>query len=68
VVARYGGEEILVIAPRTAVIGAGLLGERLRWIVEKTAVADADAASGRPDLYVTVSIGVGCPTISLKVV
>jgi diguanylate cyclase (GGDEF)-like protein len=62
IVARYGGEEILVIAPHTAVIGAGLLAERLRWLVEKAAVADADPGAGRPDLYVTVSVGVASLT------
>jgi diguanylate cyclase (GGDEF)-like protein len=51
VVARYGGDELAVLAPATTAAGAALLGERIRCAVERRAL-------GGPRLAVTVSVGV----------
>ncbi len=53
VVARFGGEEVAVILRATALEPAKLLAERLRRLVERTAVAHHDC-----QLRATVSIGV----------
>ena len=65
-VARYGGEEILIIAPYTRVSDAADLAERLRRLVEATDTAPADEETGRQALRVTVSIGVSA--LSSKIV
>ncbi len=58
IVARYGGEEILVITPNTTVSSAAVLAEHLREHIEK----DKMVLSGEPNkqtiIRVTVSIGV----------
>ncbi len=51
--ARYGGEEFALIAPRTALEGALVLGEKLR-----LAVAEADFTVEGEPVRVTVSVGV----------
>lgn len=61
IVARYGGEEIMVIAPSTPVKTAENLAERLRKVVENSSYEipielDRDISA----LGVTVSIGVAC--------
>lgn len=56
VVARYGGEEIVIIAPSTDRDEAELLAERLRAAIEKTTMATIDAT--QEVIQVTVSIGV----------
>ncbi|MBI5782181.1 MAG: GGDEF domain-containing protein [Gammaproteobacteria bacterium] len=61
IVARYGGEEIMVIAPSTPVKTAADLAERLRKVVENASFEvpvelDRDISA----LGVTVSIGVAC--------
>lgn len=61
IVARYGGEEIMVIAPSTPVKTAANLAERLRKVAEDAsfevpAELDLDISA----LGVTVSIGVAC--------
>jgi diguanylate cyclase (GGDEF)-like protein len=56
VVARYGGEEIAIIAPSTPKNEAELLAERLRSAVEKTTIAVIDAT--QEVIQVTVSAGV----------
>jgi len=56
VVARYGGEEIAIIAPSTPKHEAELLAERLRNAVEKTTIAVIDAT--QEVIQVTVSAGV----------
>ena len=56
VVARYGGEEIIVIAPNTSIGAAHALAERLRQRVEGR---QADLASGRPADRVAVTVSVG---------
>lgn len=57
IVARYGGEEIMVIAPNTSVATAAKLAERLRGKIESTVLLPQDAQK-TPAVNVTVSIGV----------
>ncbi len=56
IVARYGGEEIAIIAPSTPREEAELLAERLRSAIEKTTMAMIDAT--QEVVQVTASIGV----------
>jgi diguanylate cyclase (GGDEF)-like protein len=66
IVARYGGDELLVIAPNTSTNAACRLGERLRLAVEETPLV-----TGEQSLPYTVSIGIAalgdthCDGISL---
>lgn len=58
IVTRYGGEEVLVLAPHTSLAEGGLLAERLRSSVASTPlVAGSETRDGRA-LHATVSIGV----------
>ncbi len=58
IVTRYGGEEILVLAPHTSLQEGCLLAERLRSGVESAPLAPAgETKSGQP-LHANVSIGV----------
>jgi diguanylate cyclase (GGDEF)-like protein len=58
IVTRYGGEEILVLAPHTSLAEGRLLAERLRaGVASKPLVAGSGTKDGRP-LHATVSIGV----------
>ncbi|MCX6998303.1 MAG: GGDEF domain-containing protein [Kiritimatiellaeota bacterium] len=59
-VARYGGDELLVIAPNTALAAAVNLAERLRRAVESARLMPAGAAAPPPAGRITVSIGVAC--------
>jgi len=59
VVARYGGEEIMVIAPATSADQALALAERLRIEVEQENLGFGGGLGGTPELQVTVSVGVG---------
>jgi len=58
IVARYGGEEIAVIAPHTSLPTAVDLAERLRQVVEKSVMVPADEQENRPAVTISVSIGV----------
>lgn len=58
VVARYGGEEVFVIAASTPASSAARLAERLRHVVEFSALAPSNAQDDRQAVPVTVSIGV----------
>lgn len=58
IVARYGGEEIAVIAPHTSVTTAADLAERLRKVVETSVIVPADEQEGRQAVTISVSIGV----------
>lgn len=61
IVARYGGEEIMVITPSTPVKTASQLAERLRKAVEETPLAiPADMHRDLDKVHITVSIGVAC--------
>ncbi|HYA37340.1 MAG TPA: GGDEF domain-containing protein [Candidatus Methylomirabilis sp.] len=61
IVARYGGEEIIVLAPNTPRKTAQNLAERLRVKIETASFAIPDQAGKRTAaLRVTVSIGVAC--------
>jgi two-component system, sensor histidine kinase LadS len=53
VVARYGGEEFVVLLPETDMSHAATIAERIRAIVQQTAVRDKDRV-----IAVTVSMGV----------
>jgi diguanylate cyclase (GGDEF)-like protein len=55
IVARYGGEEIAIITPRTSKEEAALLAERLRDLIEKTTVAMVGTT--QEVVQVTVSLG-----------
>jgi len=58
IVTRYGGEEVLVLAPHTSLSEGCLLAERLRSGVEsKPLVPGSETKHGRP-LHATLSIGV----------
>jgi two-component system cell cycle response regulator len=54
IVARWGGEEFVIVMPETAPHGAVIFAERLRRRIEKRDFADP----GQPQLELTVSIGV----------
>jgi diguanylate cyclase (GGDEF)-like protein len=58
IVARYGGEEIAVIAPHTSVPAAADLAERLRQVVETSVMVPADEQENRQAVTISVSIGV----------
>lgn len=58
IIARYGGEEIAVLALQTPVSDAGDLAERLRKAVETSIMVPADENEKRPAIKITVSIGV----------
>lgn len=58
VVARYGGEEIVVVAPSSAAPTAAVLAERLRRTVERTVLVPASGSANQDAVRLTVSIGV----------
>lgn len=58
IAARYGGEELLIIAPNTTVSSAGALAERLRQRVETHELKLAKGPDQLPEIHITVSIGV----------
>jgi diguanylate cyclase (GGDEF)-like protein len=58
VAARYGGEELLIIAPNTTPAAAGVLAERIRGHVEAHALVLTNQAGQRLELQITVSVGV----------
>lgn len=58
VVARYGGEELMVIAPDAGLDAAVALAERLRQHAESHELVLTNQASGRQLIRVTISVGV----------
>lgn len=58
VAARYGGDELLVLAPSTTVSSAAILAERLRIQVESNQLDFSGDDSHDQDIRVTVSIGI----------
>jgi diguanylate cyclase (GGDEF)-like protein len=60
ILARFGGEEFVILLPHTPEPEAYKLAERLRHTIEQTPLLMA-AGNGRlPELYATVSIGSAC--------
>jgi diguanylate cyclase (GGDEF)-like protein len=57
-VVRYGGEEVLVLAPDTPLTSAHKLGERLRQSVDESVLVWACPETRGQNIHVTVSIGV----------
>lgn len=57
-VARYGGEEIVIVLPNTPISAAALMGERCRNQVSKKLIISSDESGGKPIGGITVSIGV----------
>lgn len=55
IVGRYGGEEFLVVLPHTDCVGAGVVAERIRTRMERTAM---DSGKGYT-FEITVSLGIG---------
>ncbi|MGE5708146.1 MAG: diguanylate cyclase [Bacteroidota bacterium] len=55
VVARYGGEELAVIMPKTDLSGASSLAERIRAVIAEISIRDL---AGSPIRQVTASVGV----------
>lgn len=58
IVARYGGEEVLVIMPNTTADHAAALAERLRHRIASEEMATQNEETCHPALKITVSIGV----------
>jgi diguanylate cyclase (GGDEF)-like protein len=58
IAARYGGEELLVIAPNTAESAAGALAERLRQHIENHELVLTRDPGNRQIVRITVSVGV----------
>jgi diguanylate cyclase (GGDEF)-like protein len=58
IAARYGGEELLVIAPNTAESAAGALAERLRQHIENHELVLTRDPGNRQVVRITVSVGV----------
>ncbi|MCD6328972.1 MAG: GGDEF domain-containing protein [Candidatus Cloacimonetes bacterium] len=56
IIARYGGEEIAIIAPETTMEVAEVLGERLRESIANAILVPANEE--HPDIKATVSIGI----------
>lgn len=57
-VARFGGEEIVMIFPDTDGQEASKMAERLRLSIEKNAIVPADIEKEGREIYITVSIGI----------
>lgn len=62
IAARYGGDEILIIAPKTNINFAAVLAERLRQHVETHALVLTNTTDKPQEIYITVSIGVASLT------
>ena len=58
IVARYGGDEIMIIAPNTFTPSAGVLAERIRRHVETHELVLEDTANMPGQIGITISVGV----------
>ncbi|MBF0306114.1 MAG: GGDEF domain-containing protein, partial [Alphaproteobacteria bacterium] len=59
VVARFGGEEFIILLPETDIGGATILAEKLRELVAESE-SRPEAGPDAPTLRVTISLGVAC--------
>ena len=66
IVARYGGEEICIIATNTLEAPAVDLAERLRLLIEATEMVAADEKMEQPAIHITVSFGVAALNTDIK--
>lgn len=66
IVARYGGEELCIIATNTMGAAAAELADRLRQVIGDTAMVPADEKRGLPPVHITVSIGVSAVHKDIK--
>ena len=66
IVARYGGDEIVIIAPNTTTHLAEVLAERLRQNVENQNLALKGESDKSKDVHLTVSIGIADLTQEAK--
>jgi len=57
IVARYGGEEVMIITPGTSVSAAHVLAERLRQNIENHGFAITEDSNRTKKIHITVSIG-----------
>lgn len=57
-VARYGGEEIVIILPLTDGQHAASMAERLRYEIEQYVMVPADSEKGIAEIRITASIGI----------
>jgi diguanylate cyclase (GGDEF)-like protein len=60
IAARYGGEEIMIIAPNTTISSANVLAERLRQHIETHELVVTNDSSQPIKIHITVSVGVAC--------
>lgn len=67
-IARYGGEEIMIVCPLTDAKDATALAERLRHEIGRRVMLPADMTEKRKDLYITVSIGVAVYTPEISTI
>jgi diguanylate cyclase (GGDEF)-like protein len=66
IVARFGGEELCIIATNTIGSSSVELAERLRLLIESADLGHSDEATGRTPLHVTVSIGISAINKDIK--
>lgn len=66
IVARYGGEEILIITPHTSATIAAELAERIRKHIETHELVLTDERGQRKSICITVSIGVATLNSKMK--
>jgi diguanylate cyclase (GGDEF)-like protein len=59
-VARYGGEELVIVLPNTPVSGATIMAERCRNQVCEKLIVSSEESCGQSIDGITVSIGVSC--------
>lgn len=58
IAARYGGEELVIIAPDTPIQTARILAERIRDRIESHRLVLSNEISGRTSIQITVSVGI----------